>query len=110
MAKGESLGEFEHLVLLALLRLGERAYGLAVRREIAERAEREVTIGAVYATLERLQAKGLVRSRQAEASDERGGRRRRYFKLTADGDAALEATHRALQRMAQDLGLGLSSR
>jgi PadR family transcriptional regulator, regulatory protein PadR len=94
MAKGESLGD--------------GAYGLAVRREIAQRAEREVSIGAVYATLERLNDKGLVRSRQAEASDERGGRRRRYFKLTAEGDAALEATHRALQRMAQDLGLGFS--
>jgi DNA-binding PadR family transcriptional regulator len=108
MAKGESLGEFEHLVLLALLRLGDEAYGLAVRREIAQRAERDVTIGAVYATLERLKDKGLVRSRQTEASEERGGRGRRYFKLTAEGDAALQATHRALQRMAQDLGLGFS--
>ena len=79
-----------------------------MRREIAQRAERDVTIGAVYATLERLKDKGLVRSRQTEASEERGGRGRRYFKLTAEGDAALQATHRALQRMAQDLGLGFS--
>ena len=58
MAKGEFLGEFEQLVLLALLRLGEEAYGMAVRREIETRASRDVSIGAVYATLDRLEEKG----------------------------------------------------
>ena len=60
MSRGEYLGEFEQLVLLALVRLGEGAYGLSVRKEIAERAGREVAIGAVYATLDRLEQKGLV--------------------------------------------------
>ena len=67
MAKGEFLGEFEQLVLIALLRLGDEAYGMAVRREIEARAGRDVSIGAVYATLDRLESKGLVRSRLGEA-------------------------------------------
>jgi PadR family transcriptional regulator PadR len=108
MSKGDSLGDFEHLVLLALIRLGDGAYGLSVRQEIAERAEREVAIGAVYATLERLENKGLVKSRQGEASEERGGRPRRYFTLTAGGNAALEKTHRALKRMTSGLRPGYS--
>ena len=65
-AKGDFLGEFEQLVLLALLRLGDEAYGMTVRREIEERAARDVSIGAVYATLDRLEEKGLVKSRLGE--------------------------------------------
>ncbi len=99
MSKGEFLGEFEQFVLLALVRLGDEAYGMAVRREIEARAERPVSIGAVYATLDRLEAKGLVRSRLGEATDERGGRAKKCFTMTAAGERALDSSQRALRRM-----------
>jgi PadR family transcriptional regulator len=106
MAKGDYLGEFEQLVLLALLRLGAGAYGMAVRREIAERAGREVAIGAVYATLDRLEAKGLVASSEAEGGAERGGRARRFFTVTGEGMRALSASREALARMWDGLPQG----
>lgn len=93
------LGEFEQLVLFALLRLGDHAYGVTVRREIEERTGREVTVGAVYATLDRLEAKGLVDSREGEPIPVRGGRARRYFRLLPEGARALEATRAMLGRM-----------
>lgn len=96
MAKGESLGEFEHLVLLAILRLGADAYGMRVRREIADRTGRDVTIGAVYATLDRLEAKGLVASEIGEPTPERGGRAKRSFRLTGTG---IEAVNRAQENL-----------
>jgi PadR family transcriptional regulator, regulatory protein PadR len=102
---GDYLGEFEHLVLLALLRLGEQAYGVTVRREIAERAERDVSLGAIYATLDRLEAKGLVRSRVGEPTAERGGRAKRHFRVTARGAAAVERTQTTLRRMVEGLTL-----
>lgn len=103
MAKGEFLGEFEQLVLLALIRLGEGAYGMAVRREIEARAERDVSIGAVYATLDRLEEKGLVKSRLGEASDARGGRAKRCFSITAAGARALEKSQHAFRQMLEGL-------
>jgi PadR family transcriptional regulator, regulatory protein PadR len=103
VAKGDFLGEFEQLVLLALLRLGDGAYGMAVRREIEERAERGVSIGAVYATLDRLEEKGLVRSRLGEASDARGGRAKKCFTITAAGARALEKSQQALRQMLEGL-------
>ncbi len=99
MAKGESLGEFEHLVLLAVLRLGADAYGMRVRREIAERTGRDVTIGAVYATLERLETKGLVTSQMGEATAERGGRAKRSFRLTGAGIEAVNRIQQGLLSM-----------
>lgn len=99
MGKGDFLGEFEQLVLLALVRLGDEAYGMAVRREIEARAERPVSIGAVYATLDRLEAKGLVRSFLDEATDARGGRARKCFRMTAAGERSLSESQRALRRM-----------
>jgi PadR family transcriptional regulator PadR len=93
------LGEFEHIVLLAVLRLGENAYGVTVRHEIEARIEREVSIGAVYATLERLQAKGYVSSDVGEPTPERGGRSKRYFRILPKGVAAVHRTQRALQAM-----------
>ncbi len=106
MGKGETLGEFEHLVLLALVRLGKNAYGLAVRQEIAKRAERQVSIGAVYTTLDRLELKALVRSSESSPAPVRGGRRRRFFEMTPAGLGALQRTHRSLLRMTLGLGLG----
>jgi len=96
MSKGESLGEFEHLVMLAILRLAADAYGMRVRREIAGRTGRDVTIGAVYATLDRLEAKGLVSSRMGEPTAERGGRAKRSFRLTGAG---IEAVNRAQESL-----------
>ena len=93
------LGEFEQMVLLALVRLGPEAYGATVRREIELRARREVSISAVYTTLERLEQKGLVRSRIGEPTPERGGRRRRHFELLPLGARSLRDARDALAGM-----------
>lgn len=92
MAKGDTLGEFEQVVLLAVARLGTDGYGVSVRREIERRTGRSVSVGAVYATLDRLEEKGLVRSWEGEAKPVRGGRARRHFALEASGARALRAT------------------
>lgn len=105
MANRDYLGEFEHIVLLAVLRLDEQAYGVAIRREIEARAKREVSIGAIYATLDRLEAKGCVRSRVGEPTPERGGRSKRYFRVTAQGASAINRTHRALRSLTEGLDL-----
>ena len=97
------LGEFEQLVLLALVRLDAEAYGAAVRREIETRTTRRLSISAVYTTLERLEQKGLVRSWIGEPTPERGGRRRRYFALQPLGARALRTAHDAY--MGMTLGL-----
>ena len=73
MSGRDFLGEFEHIVMLAVLRLGDRAYGVTVRQEIEFRTKREVSIGAVYATLDRLEAKGYVKSSLGDPTPERGG-------------------------------------
>lgn len=99
------LGEFEHLVLLALIRLSDQAYGVTVRQEIQTRTGREVSIGAVYATLERLQKKGYVKSFLGEPTAERGGRAKRFFRVTAKGIAAVNRTQQALGRMTEGLEL-----
>lgn len=99
------LGEFEHIVILALLRLEDRAYGVTVRQEIDFRTKREVSIGAVYATLGRLEAKGYVKSHYGDPTPERGGRSKRFFRVTNRGVAAVNRTHRALQSMTEGLDL-----
>ena len=99
MAKGDFLGEFEQLVLLALIRLEDEAYGMAVRREIEDRADRDVSIGAVYATLDRLEEKGLVKSRMGGPTVARGGRAKKCFTITAGGAKALERSQQALRQM-----------
>jgi len=101
----ERLGEFEQIVLLGVLRLAGNAYGLSVRREILARTGREVAIGAVYATLDRLDAKGYLRSHTGAASSERGGRAKRCFAVTAKGERALQASRRDLLLMAEGLDL-----
>jgi PadR family transcriptional regulator PadR len=100
MPKGEALGEFEYLVMLAVLRLAADAYGMRVRQEIAARTGRDVTIGAVYATLERLVDKGLLAAALSDPTPERGGRAKRSFTLTGVG---MEAVNRARQDMASML-------
>ena len=105
MYERDYIGEFEHIVILALLRLEDRAYGVTVRQEIELRTDREVSIGAVYATLDRLERKGYVASHRGEPTPERGGRSKRFFRVTADGVKAVSRTHRALQSMTEGLGL-----
>jgi PadR family transcriptional regulator, regulatory protein PadR len=105
MSGRDSLGEFEHMIVLALLRLEDRAYGVTVRQEIESRTQREVSIGAVYATLERLETKGYVRSHQGEPTPERGGRSKRFFRVTAKGLTAVNRTQRAIESMSQGLDL-----
>ncbi len=99
MAKGDHLGEFEQLVMLALLRLKDEAYGMRMRREIQSRTERSVAIGSVYATLERLERKGYVSSSVRAPEPIQGGRGRKFFRLTPDGGQALLRTQEALRRM-----------
>ena len=105
MAGRDYLGEFEHIIVLALLRLEDQAYGVTVRQEIELRTHREVSIGAVYATLDRLESKGYVKSHRGDPTPERGGRSKRFFSVTAKGIAAVSRTQRALESMTEGLGL-----
>ncbi|MDH5643065.1 MAG: PadR family transcriptional regulator [Gemmatimonadota bacterium] len=98
------LGEFEHLVLLAILRLKGEAYGVPIRRTIEERAERPVSFGAVYATLRRLDSKGLIAGVQQPTQDPAGGRPKTVFRLTETGAEALRSAQRRLTRMADGIG------
>jgi DNA-binding PadR family transcriptional regulator len=99
MARGEHLGEFEQVVLLAVVRLGDSAYGMKVRREIEERAGRRVSIGAIYATVDRLVIKGYLRAHDGSASAERSGLARRFFAITRRGIDALETARDVHARM-----------
>ncbi|MFC1662533.1 PadR family transcriptional regulator [Gemmatimonadota bacterium] len=99
MSKGDHLGEFEQLVLLAILRLGDEAYGMTVRRELEKTAERDATIGSVYGTLDRLERKGYVGSWRTDPDPVRGGHRRRFFRVTPEGQLALARVQRMMERM-----------
>jgi PadR family transcriptional regulator PadR len=99
MSQREHLGEFEVIVLLAVVRLGDDSYGVPVRREIETRTGRALTVGALYRTLDRLQEKGYVESWFSDPVPERGGRSKRYFRVLASGFRALEQSQRALSAM-----------
>ncbi len=101
--KHSPLGDFEQLVLLALLRLGPDTFGAAIRREIEARTGRDLSISAVYVTLDRLEAKGFVRSRIGEPTPERGGRRRKHVTLLAAGRRALGDAYRTFKVMVDGL-------
>jgi len=106
ITKAESaLGEFEQLVLLALVRLGPEAYGATIRREIESRTGRDLAISAVYITLDRLEVKGLVRSRIGDPTPQRGGRRRKHFVILPAGRRAIAHACRAFGQMVEGLGL-----
>jgi len=98
-----SLGEFEHVVLLAILRLGENAYGVTIRAEIAVCTGRTPAPGALYTALERMEAKGLVQSRMGDPTPQRGGRAKRYAKVTKKGVAAVVACQRSYQKLLHGL-------
>jgi DNA-binding PadR family transcriptional regulator len=104
MGETYNLGEFEQLVLLAILRVqDDGAYGVSIRAEIASRTERDPAPGAVYTTLERLESKGFVESEVGESTPERGGRSKRYYHVTAEGSRALKRAKREFERLAQGL-------
>jgi PadR family transcriptional regulator, regulatory protein PadR len=105
MTQPTSLGEFEQVVLLAILRLDDNAYGVTIRSEIAGCTGREPTPGALYTTLDRMEEKGIVRSWLGGATPQRGGRAKRYFALTKAGRAALVDAQRAYQRLLDGLDL-----
>jgi PadR family transcriptional regulator, regulatory protein PadR len=98
-----SLGEFEQLVLIAIVRLGDEAYGATIRRDIEERTDRRLSISAVYTTLDRLERKGCVRSWIGDPTPQRGGRRRKYFALQPLGARALRSAYRAFGAMTAGL-------
>jgi PadR family transcriptional regulator, regulatory protein PadR len=103
MARGDLLGSLEHIVLLAVARLGADAYGMTVRQEILKRTGRDLSIGAVYATLERLEQKRYVSSSLGEPTAERGGRAKRHFQIEGAGEQALATSQDAIRRMSMGL-------
>ena len=93
------LGEFEHMILLAILRLGENAYGMSIRDELEKRVGRKVTRSAAYITLERLVKKGYLKARMGDPTPGRGGKAKRYFTLTNLGHESLKTSGKALMDM-----------
>lgn len=96
MAKGENLGEFEQLILAALMMLGENAYGMTIHEQVEELAAgiRSVSLGSVYTTLDRLEQKGYVKSWFGDPTAERGGRAKRFFEITGIGQRVLQRSVR----------------
>ena len=105
MPKGDHIAEFEQLVLLALLILRDNAYGVTVRREIQERTDREVAIGAVYATLERLEGKGYVKCKVSKPDPVPGGRAKKMFHVTRAGARALMRSREMIKRMTKGVAV-----
>jgi PadR family transcriptional regulator PadR len=101
----DALGEFEQIVLLTILRLGNEAYGVPIRQEIITCTGRSSAPGALYTVLERLEGKGMVASRMGEATAERGGKPKRYFKVTKKGVATVTRAQRAYQRLLKGLSI-----
>src|SRR5687767_612349 len=99
MRKGDYLGQFELMVLLALMRLEDDAYGVTIAEELEQQTGREVVVASVYATLERLQDRGLVSSSLGEATPERGGRAKRYFKISGAGVREVRAARQSLMSL-----------
>lgn len=97
------LGDLEQMVLLSILHLGDGAYAVPIREELASKAGRHIARGALYTTLERLESKGYLRSRIGDPTPERGGRSRRYYTVTARGLAALRTSRDALRGLYRGL-------
>ena len=103
--KEKYLGEFEQVVMLALLHLGKEAYGANIRQLLQRQIERDVSLGALYSTLERLENKGMVISELGESTPQRGGRPKRFFEVTATGNKALLKARQAMETMWQGISL-----
>ena len=100
----QTLGEFELLLLLAIVRLADEAYGVNIRRDIQDQTGRNVSAGAMYTTLGRLEARGLVASREGESTPERTGMRRRYYQVQPEGARQVQQSMRHVEAMARGLG------
>ncbi len=98
-----SLGEFQQKLLLTVIRLGSNAYGMQIRREIHERTGRNVAIGQIYTVLGRLEQKGFVSSRMGDPTPERGGRAKKFYKVTAKGERALDEAQHAIESLSEGL-------
>jgi DNA-binding PadR family transcriptional regulator len=96
----DHLGRFEHQLLLAVLRLGDEAYGMTIRRELAEHTGREVAVGAIYTALARLEQRGLVQSKLGDPTPERGGKAKRYYRVLAPGRRAVDKAQAILLGLA----------
>jgi len=107
MRKKRYLGELEQMILMAILQLGDEAYGLNILKELEDRAGRRVTPGALYPTLDRLEGKGFVASRFADPDPRRGGKPKRFVRVTRHGRVALSDARTAWARMAEGLGRAL---
>lgn len=106
--KGERLGEFEELVLLTVCNLGNNAYGVTIQETLEQEANRTVSVGAIYAALDRLSRKNYVESWVGGATEERGGRRKRYYRVSNTGIEALKEMRRVREKLwrgLEDLGL-----
>lgn len=101
------LGNFEHLLLLAVIRLEDQAYGMTIRRELADHTGRDVAVGAIYTALSRLEARGYVQSKLGEPTPERGGKAKRYYRVLPAGKKAVMKAQSALLGLARDLGRDL---
>jgi DNA-binding PadR family transcriptional regulator len=101
MASRRYLGQFELMLLLAVIRLGDEAYGVPISRELEANRGQDVSVGSVYAALERLETKGLVVSSLGDPTPERGGKSKRYFRITREGLRQVHATRRVLTRLWQ---------
>jgi PadR family transcriptional regulator, regulatory protein PadR len=97
------LGEFELMVLLTIVRLGDGAYGVPICEELSKLRGHDVAVGSVYATLDRLELKGLLASQLGESTPERGGRAKRYFRVTEEGLRSVRETRRALNKLWKSL-------
>lgn len=106
MGKGSVLGEFEQIVLLAVVRLRDDGYGVTIRRDIVNQTGRDVAVGAVYATLARLEEKGFVTSWEGDSEPRRGGRARRHYRIEPAGVRALRAARGMMDRMWEEVDLG----
>jgi len=107
-ANEKFLGEFEQMVLLAVLQLSDNAYGASIRQLLHQKVARDVSLGALYATLERMEKKGLVSSKMGEATAQRGGRPKRFFTVTGQGQAALKRAREAMDTLWQPISLSMA--
>jgi PadR family transcriptional regulator PadR len=99
----DHIGRFEHVLLLAVVRLGEDAYGMTIRRELARHTGREISVGAIYTALARLEAKGLVQSKLGDPTPERGGKAKRFYRVLPEGKKAIARAQALLVALARGI-------